>query len=277
MQPVIHIISDALGGSAAVIAEAAASQFDGEVLPIERLPNVVNVNQVNDYLSARLEDQDNTGMIVFYTIADPTLRSEVKDFLAENNIVSVDVLGPAIETIEVATGRTPKNKPGLLHKTDKEYFKRIEAMEFAVDHDDGRGAEQLKNADIVLIGSSRTSKTPLSMYLAMQGYKVANVPLAPGVEPPRQLFEVVRSRIFGLTSEAGLLADIRMRRLGNATHVAGEYADPQYVQNDLDQSRALMRRLGVIVIRTDNRAIEETAQEVLRYYELSHPLIPART
>jgi regulator of PEP synthase PpsR (kinase-PPPase family) len=165
----------------------------------------------------------------------------------------------------------PKNEPGLLHKVDKEYFRRVGAMEFAVYHDDGRAPEELTEADIVLIGSSRTSKTPLSVYLAMHGYKVANVPLAPGVEPPKQLFEVQQGRIYGLMSEANLLAEIRTRRLGNATHVAGQYADPLYIQDDLDQARTLMRKLGVIIIRTDNRAIEETAQEILRYYEMAFP------
>jgi regulator of PEP synthase PpsR (kinase-PPPase family) len=266
----IHIISDALGDSALVIAEAAASQFDVDI-PIKRLPNATRLSQIIDYIETRLAEQDNSSMIVIHTIAGSGLRNEVNAFLSEKNIVAVDALGPAIDTIAKVTGLTPKNESGLIHKTDKEYFKRVGAMEFAVDHDDGRAPEMLPEADIVLIGASRTSKTPLSIFLAMQGYKVANVPLAPGVDPPKQLFALERARIFGLTSKAELLSDIRLRRLGNATHVAGQYADPHYVQEDLDQARALMRKLGVIVIRTDNRAIEETAQEILRYYEMSFP------
>ncbi|GHT78065.1 phosphoenolpyruvate synthase regulatory protein [Actinomycetota bacterium] len=271
MQLVIHIISDALGDSAMVIAEAASSQFNSDDIHIERLPNATQVQQVVSYIDSKLEHRSSSELIVIYTFADADLRSEVREFLTNKQIAFVDALGPAIETIAAVTGLEPKNQPGLLHRTDKEYFRRVGAMEFAVYHDDGRAPEELREADIVLIGASRTSKTPLSVYLALQGYKVANVPLAPEVQPPKQLFEIERARIFGLTSEASLLADIRLRRLGNATHVAGQYADPLYVQDDLDQARTLMRRLGVIVIRTDNRAIEETSQEILRYYEMAFP------
>ncbi|MDR2036042.1 MAG: kinase/pyrophosphorylase, partial [Coriobacteriales bacterium] len=126
-------------------------------------------------------------------------------------------------------------------------------------------------ADIVLIGSSRTSKTPLSIYLATQGYKVANVPLAPGTDPPKELFWVEQSNLFGLTSQPELLARIRLKRLGNAQSVAGNYASIDYVQEDLEESRILMRQLGCIVIRTDNRAIEEAAAEILHFYTTAHP------
>jgi regulator of PEP synthase PpsR (kinase-PPPase family) len=271
MQPTIHIISDSLGDSATAIAEAASSQFGGPGIPIERLPNATQLSQISSYLESKLVDYDASDLIVIHTFANPDLRSEVQTYLDNAQIAGVDALGPAIDTIAAVTGLEPRNQPGLLHRIDKEYFRRVGAMEFAVYHDDGRAPEELKDADIVLIGASRTSKTPLSIYLALSGYKVANVPLAPGVEPPKQLFEIDRARIYGLTSKASLLVDIRMRRLGNATHVAGKYADPLYVQDDLDQARTLMRKLGVIVIHTDNRAIEEAAQEILRYFEMSFP------
>ena len=186
--------------------------------------------------------------------------------LKSRNVAAVDLLGPAIAAIAEATGMRPKGKAGLIRRTDPAYYNRVAAMEFAVDHDDGRNPEELSLAEIVLIGASRTSKTPLAIYLAMQGYRVANVPLAVGTKPPRQLFEIESWRIFGLTSQVELLSEIRTRRLGNAIEVASEYASHQYVQDDLDDARALMRRLGAIVVRTDNRSIEETAQEVLRYY-----------
>jgi regulator of PEP synthase PpsR (kinase-PPPase family) len=190
------------------------------------------------------------------------------------NVAAVDLLGPSIAAIAEATGMRPKGKAGLIRRTDPAYYDRVAAMEFAVDHDDGRNPEELLQADIVLIGASRTSKTPLSIYLAMQGYRVSNIPLALGVEPPKELFQVQRTRIFGLTSQVELLSEIRTQRLGNAIEVAGEYASQQYVQDDLDAARALMRRLGVIVVRTDNRAIEETAREILKYYSQVHGYLP---
>jgi regulator of PEP synthase PpsR (kinase-PPPase family) len=148
-----------------------------------------------------------------------------------------------------------------------EYYRRVEAIEFAVQHDDGRNPQDLLLADIVLIGSSRTSKTPVSIYLATHGYKTANVTLAPGMEPPKELFWVKKHRVFGLTSQPELLANIRHRRLGDVQMgVAGSYASIEYVQEDLKEARQLMQKLGCIVLRTDNRAIEETVVELLHYY-----------
>ena len=128
-----------------------------------------------------------------------------------------------------------------------------------------------QQADIVLIGVSRSSKTPLSIYLSQQGYKVANIPLDPSTEPPKEIYDVDRTRLFGLMTTADVLIDIRQRRLGRAQMIASRYADPEYVYEDLEKARALMRKLGCIIVHTEKRAVEETAQEILRYYERSHP------
>jgi regulator of PEP synthase PpsR (kinase-PPPase family) len=144
-------------------------------------------------------------------------------------------------------------------------------MEYAVEHDDGRNADRLEDAEIVLVGVSRTSKTPLSIYLASKGYRTANIPLAYGINPPPQLFELDRRRVFGLTSKADLLTKIRRRRIGDAIAVAPGYANVMDVHEDIDEARKLMRRIGCLVIRTDGRAIEETAQEVICHLEQSFP------
>jgi regulator of PEP synthase PpsR (kinase-PPPase family) len=267
---VIHVISDSLGDSAATLAMAAASQFSDGTCAIHRLPKATNIEQMAHFIEANMAQADGE-MTILYTIVDPELRAQLNDYVSDKPLAAVDLIGPAIEAIAEATGLKPRGEAGLIRKTDKVYFNRVSAMEFAVDHDDGRNVEQLADADIVLIGVSRSSKTPLSIYLASRGYRVANVPLASGTEPPQQLFEIDRRRIFGLTSSAGLLSEIRYRRLGDAQAVAAAYAEPASVQTDLDEARQLMRRLGCIVVRTDNRAIEETAQEILRYYELTYP------
>jgi regulator of PEP synthase PpsR (kinase-PPPase family) len=261
------------------MAVAAASQFSEGSCVIRRLPKATSLEQMAAFIEAHLADAgeqeaDGQGadeMVLFHTIADAALRAELEDYIKDKPIAAADLIGPAIDTIAEATGRKPKGQPGLIRRTDKEYFDRVGALEFAVDHDDGRNTEQLDKADIVLIGVSRSSKTPLAIYLASHGYRVANVPLAAGTDPPRQLFEIDPRRIFGLTSSAGLLSEIRYRRLGEAREVASAYAEPASVQTDLDEARQLMRRLGCIVVRTDNRAIEETAQEILRYYDLTYP------
>ena len=270
MQPIM-IISDSLGHSAAAIVEAAEAQFGSLNVVTERLPNATTTQQIKRHLLTMQAKYPDESLIVFFTFVNPDLSIQTKELLNEMGIMYVDVLGPVINAIASASGQMPLNQPGLIHKTTTEYFKRIEAMEFAVYHDDGRNTQDLLQADIVLVGSSRTSKTPLSIYLAMQGYKVANVPFAPESEPPKELFKVEKSRIFGLTSQPELLANIRHRRLANAQEVAARYASIEYVYEDLEQARALMLRLGCIVIRTDHRAVEETAAEILSYYLDSHP------
>ena len=268
---VINIISDSIGDTALTIAKAAATQFENLECFIQRLPHVDSIEQIEEYITGLIERGDGREIVVFYTIADQRLAKSLLSFVKDRNIIAVDLIGPAISAIAEASQEAPLEESGLIRRTDKNYFARVEAMEFAVDHDDGRNPEQLKDADIVLIGSSRTSKTPLSIYLALYGYRVANVPLTPGSEPPKELFEIDSKRVFGLMSQAKLLSEIRSQRLGNAIDVAGDYADLLSVQDDLDQSRYIMRRIGCIIVRTDNRAIEETAQEILRYYEAAFP------
>ena len=270
MQPIL-IISDSLGDSAAAIAEAAATQFELDDVVIKRLPNALTIDAIRTFVENAREKYPLEAHVAFFTITNPDLSAQTKKLLDELDIVHVDVLGPAIHAITSVSGQMPLSLPGLIHRTNEEYYRRIEAIEFAVEHDDGRNPQDLTQADIVLIGSSRTTKTPLSIYLATQGYKVANVPLVLGTEPPKELFWVEKNRLYGLTSQPELLASIRQRRLGNAQIVAGDYASIDYVKEDLEEARALMYKLGCIVVRTDNRAIEETAAEVLRYYSTLNP------
>jgi regulator of PEP synthase PpsR (kinase-PPPase family) len=179
----------------------------------------------------------------------------------------VDILGPPVAALTGASGVAPSEEVGAFRKTDRGYFERVEALEFAVKHDDGRNPEGLDEAEIVLIGVSRTSKTPLSMYLGFKGYKVANIPLAPGMEPPKQLFDVDVSKVFGLVSDPELLVSIRRQRIVELGPYARRYADDEAVRSEVAESRDFMRRLGCIVIHTGDRAVEEAAQEIIRYLE----------
>ncbi len=276
--PTVHVISDSLGDTAADVALAAAAQFDNGTVHIERLPKVTSIEQVRRFILQREHTLAPEKILVFHTIANATLREELKDELERRGIPAIDLLGPALDAIARLTGESPHGQAGVLRRTDERYFRRIEAMEFFVAHDDGRNPEELTKADIVLIGVSRTSKTPLSMYLSVQGYKVANIPLAKGVEPPKELFDVEPFRIFGLLSTPQTLSTIRNERLGSleARNVAGSYADPLCIEEELDEARALMRRLGCIVIRTDGRAVEETSQVILGYFQRAEALYESR-
>lgn len=259
----VLVISDALGETAASVALAAAGQFDEGAVAIERLSRVQDARQVKRYLESLAGAAKK--IAAFHTIVQDELRSEVAGLLVEQGIAAVDLLGPAIGTIAALTGLAPKGIPGIIHRTDEHYFKRIACMEYAVEHDDGRGADDLSTADIVLIGVSRTSKTPLSMYLALQGYRVANIPLAPQMEPPQALFEVDPAHVFGLVTTVETIAPIRSQRLGTAQaqSAAGSYADPDAIELEFAYARSLMKRLGCFVVHTDGKAIEESATEII--------------
>lgn len=259
----VLVISDALGETAASVALAAAGQFDEGAVAIERLSRVQDARQVRRYLESLAGAAKK--IAAFHTIVQDELRSEVAGLLVEQGIAAVDLLGPAIDTIAALTGLAPKGIPGIIHQTDERYFQRIACMEYTVEHDDGRGADDLSEADIVLIGVSRTSKTPLSMYLALQGYRVANIPLAPQMEPPQALFEVDPARIFGLVTTVEAIAPIRAQRLGTAQaqSAAGSYADPDAIELEFAYARSLMKRLGCFVVHTDGKAIEESATEII--------------
>ena len=274
--PTIHIISDSIGETAQVVARAAAAQFGVTSPHLEIFSKVKSFEEVRGYLLEHARHHEEVlgddRMLVMYTLVNADIREPLQGFLAEHpNIVAVDVLTAAVAAVSEMSGMEPVGKPGMLRVVDHNYFKRIGALEFTIAHDDGRNPQELHQADIVLLGVSRSSKTPTSIYLSQQGYKVANIPLDPTTEPPAELEQVDRTRLFGLMTTPEVLIGIRQRRLGRASAVASRYADPEYVYRDLEDARALMRKLGCIVIHTENRAVEETAQEILRYYERAHP------
>lgn len=276
--PTIHVVSDSIGATAQTIARAAAACFDCYDPAIEILPRVTSCENMIEELDEHVAFHRKRGtrpFVLFYTLVNPCMRARIETYVQEHDdlIIGVDLMSDALDALAQATGREPAPEPGRLHSVNEHYFHRIEAMEFTISHDDGRNPQDLTEADIVLIGVSRSSKTPLSMYLSQLGYKVANVPLDPQTTPPKELYDVDSQRLFGLIISPEILADIRKRRLGNASNVAASYADLECVYQDLEKARAFMRKLGCIVIRTDNRAIEETAQEILRYYKSAHPQI----
>ena len=285
--PTLYVVSDSVGITAHSLARAAASQFGVTEPTIKVLSNVKAFVEIREFLDeAQVEQARELGMhmhasshdepvtVLFYTLVEGEVYDELQEYLAVHpGIAGVDLMTPAMHAIARASGLAPMREPGELRATDEAYYRRIDAIEFTIAHDDGRNPQDLTKADIVLLGVSRSSKTPTSIYIAQEGYKVANVPLDLYTDPPAQLFGVDPTRLFGLVTTPEVLVGIRRRRLGNALGIAADYADPESIRRDLDEARALMRRLGAIVIRTDNRAVEETAREVLRYYEMAHPRV----
>ena len=258
----IHVLSDSLGETGEMVAVAVAAQFDDDGFRIERLPKVRTPEQLRETVRSHCGEQ----CIFFYTFVDESLREEMRVLVAEG-VNAVDLLGPAVNLLMDVTGFRPTGIAGAIRRTDREYFDRIEAMEFAVRHDDGRNPEGLQEADIVLLGVSRTSKTPLAMYLAFKGWRVANVPLAHGTEPPQEIFELDPHRVFGLITTPDVLVEVRRARLREMGAYVPGYAEREAVECELEEARAVMRKIGCLVVHTDDRAIEEAAQEIIVHVE----------
>ncbi|MDY0088664.1 MAG: pyruvate, water dikinase regulatory protein [Coriobacteriia bacterium] len=259
----VYLLSDSLGETADLVGRAAISQFPRGTFDIIRLAKISSAGSLEEAISGATHD----GSVFLYTLADPALRDRMSMLAREKELLAVDILGPTIAALGRSSGVEPTGEAGAIRRTDRGYVQHIEALEYAVKHDDGRDPEGLADADVVLIGVSRTGKTPVSMYLAFKGYKAANIPLIPEVEPPAQLFDLDSRRIFGLTGDVDFLVSIRNQRLSELGVYARRYAQREAVIEEIESARALMRKLGCIVVRTDNRAIEETAQEIIRYLE----------
>src|SRR5881275_791293 len=258
----LHVVSDATGETAARLVQALEAQFPDQEFVEIRHPRV----ESEDDLQLAVNRMRGRPAVVVYTLVQPELRDTMRTLCRRARLHYCDLLGHPIDAVARVSGRAAQMTPGARPPLDSTYFKRIAAIEFAVKYDDGLG-DGLREADIVLVGVSRTSKTPLSMYLGYLGYKTANVPVVKGIEPPQQLFEIDPLKVVGLTIEAGRLAEIRgqrARRLGGNNH---RYARLVEIYDELEAAEALHRRLGCPAIEISELSIEETAARVIRMIE----------
>ena len=262
----IYVLSDSTGETAERVIRAALSQFYDEDVRVHRLFQVRSQADVQQAMSVAAHDP---GLVV-YTIVDPMLSQVVERVAEEAGLITVDLLSPLIYSLSRYLGATSREKPGLLHRIDTDYHKRIEAVNFTVKHDDGQETRNLHKADLVLVGVSRSSKTPLSMYLAHKGYKVANVPLVFGIPPPEELFEIDPSKIVGLLIEPKRLVEIRTSRLINMRQSPrGNYNDYNQVEEELAACKQLYRKhSGWFVINITNKSVEEAASEIMRRMDI---------
>ena len=206
--------------------------------------------------------------MIVYTLVKPDIREYMKEAALREGIMAHDVIGPLMEQIAMLSGEKPLYKPGLIHRLDEEYFNKVEAIEFAVQYDDGRDPRGIMKADLVLIGVSRTSKTPLSQYLAHKRVKVANVPIVPEVDPPEELYKIAPEKCVGLKISPEKLNDIRRERLkilglnDNAT-----YAKLERIREEIEYFDKTIQRIGCPVIDVTNKAVEETANIIYHLFK----------
>ncbi|MDG4655500.1 kinase/pyrophosphorylase [Ectobacillus antri] len=256
---IVYVVSDSVGETADLVVRAAMGQF--LFTPdIRRVPYVEDMGTLKEVVSIA----KSNGAIICFTLVKPEMRNYLINEAQAEGVQVYDIIGPLIDCIQATTGAIPRFEPGLVRKLDEDYFKKIEAIEFAVKYDDGRDPRGILKADIVLIGVSRTSKTPLSQYLAHKRLKVANVPLVPEIDPPEELYRVPKEKCFGLKIDPDKLNNIRKERLKSLGLSDGaSYANMNRIQSELKHFENVVSKIGCQVIDVSNKAIEETANLIL--------------
>jgi regulator of PEP synthase PpsR (kinase-PPPase family) len=260
----VIVISDATGETAERMVRAATLQFGDVPINVRTFSRVRLESEVEKIIERAAELR----ALVVFTVVNSEERDLLWKLVERHNVEAVDLMGALIGKLAGFLGPMPSGVPGLLHTMSEEYFRRIEAVEFAVKNDDGAEPRNLPKSDLVLVGISRTSKTPLSTYLAQRGLKVANVPLVLGIDPPEELRLVDDNKIFGLVLQPDALARIRQARLKHlGMPPDSSYGTREHIENEMNYARDLFRKHpNWPVIDVTNRAVEETAADILRIY-----------
>jgi regulator of PEP synthase PpsR (kinase-PPPase family) len=257
----VYIISDSLGETGALVTRAAISQFKTDNYEIKRYPYIHDIERLKEILDEAASIENS---IIIYTLVDISLVKYIENYVRGTKLESIDLMSPLVEVLKKKLGAEPSREPGVIRKLDEAYFKRVAAIEFAVKYDDGKDPRGFEKADIVLLGVSRTSKTPLSMYLANKNIKVANLPLVNEVEPPKDIFKIPAKKIIGLTNSPEKLYEIREERLKALGLPSGSsYASLERILDELDYAEKIMKKIGCPVINVANKAIEETSEIIL--------------
>jgi len=266
----LHVISDSTGETAQRIVQALEAQFPDQEFQEIRHPRVESVAD----LQLAVDRMKGRPAVVVYTLVEPALRDAMRTLCRRAKLQYCDLLGHPIEAVAKVSGQAARMRPGARPPLNDAYFRRMSAIEFAVKFDDGVGSG-LSEADIVLVGVSRTSKTPLSIYLGYLGYKAANVPLVKGIDPPPDLFEIDQSKVVGLTIDAQRLSEIRGERIrwmrGDA-----KYASLVEIYEELEYAERIHRKLGCPVIEVSELSIEEISHRIIRVVEQRREAAAAR-
>jgi len=256
----IFVISDSTGDTAEKLLQAVLSQFPVNKPKFIRKSYIRTEEQIEEIVK---EARNKEGMILF-TFVSESLRNIMREEALKTGLLAVDLLGPLLTAMSYFLATTPQSMPGLLHRVDTDYFSRIEAVQYTVKHDDGQETPTIDQADIVLVGPSRTAKTPLSIYLAQFGYKVANIPIVLNLPLPKDLQKVAQNKVVGLVIDPYRLREIREARMLKLKHKIPGYADIPQITKELAYCRELYRqnpRWGVVDVT--GRAVEEVTTDVI--------------
>jgi [pyruvate, water dikinase]-phosphate phosphotransferase / [pyruvate, water dikinase] kinase len=257
----LHLLSDSTGETLEVIAKACLAQFDD----VDAVRHLWPMVRSEGHLDRVLDDIERRPGLVLYTLVNSNIRRELERKCRKRAIHAVSVLDPVVDALSAVLGQEAKARPGRQHALDAAYFARVDAIQFTIAHDDGVGHDNWEEADLVLAGVSRTSKTPTSIYLANRGFKVANIPLVPTAPPPANLFSLRHPLVVGLTANPDRLIQIRRNRLLSLNQAPEtDYVDLEAVNAELAYARRLFADNGWPVIDVTRRSIEETAAAIVK-------------
>ncbi|MEA3462056.1 MAG: pyruvate, water dikinase regulatory protein, partial [Bacteroidota bacterium] len=261
----IYVFSGGKGLPTHSIVQSILVQYPESNIPVKIFPDIRDKESIDK----DIREVWNNGGFIVHSMVDRKMREHLIDRCREFGIIEFDMVGNLFIYLTFLLKQEPMNEPGLFRKMNLEYFDRIEAIEYTIGSDDGLNPKSIHEADIVLTGISRTGKTPTSMYMAMLGWKVANVPLVQGVEPPEDLFLVDPQRVFGLDITTSRLVSHRKKRLSDfGIYDASEYIEPRAIRTELDYANSIFRSGGFTVIKVTNKPIESVANEIIEILSL---------
>lgn len=259
----LHLVSDSTGETVGSVARAVIAQFDGVEAEEFNWTLVRTKTQMDRVITAI----DESPGMVLYTLVDKDLAEHLKKACQKHGQPCIGVLNPVLNELSAYLGEETHAAPGKQHQMDQDYFDRVDAINYTLSHDDSQGHWELDDADIILVGPSRTSKSPTCVYLAYKGYKAANVPFVLGVDLPPSLFTVTEPFIVGLTISPDRLQQIRKERLNSLKQEDTNYVDVEMIHKEIDESRKLFRKYNWPVIDVTRKSVEETAATILQFYQ----------
>jgi hypothetical protein len=256
----VFVVSDSTGETAEKVARAAISQFSIPDVHLKRFLLIDSELKLREIIT---EAADKKALVIFTLVKDG-LRNIMLQESAEKGIVSIDIIGPVLNSIANILNLSPERKPGLIHRVNDEYFKRIDALEYAVKHDDGQRIDEISDADALILGVSRTSKTPLCLFLAQRGFKAANIPIIDSQSIDESVYDIPKGKIFGLVSDPLRISNLRKERLKRmGLPLSQDYVSKESIEKELAHSVAIYSKLNAYVIDITEKSIEEVAADII--------------
>ena len=258
----VFVVSDSTGETAEKVARAAISQFSIPDVHLKRFLLVDSELKLREIIT---EASEKKALIIFTLVKD-NLRNIMLQESNEKGVTSIDIIGPVLNSISYILNLSPERKPGLIHRVNDEYFRRIDALEYAVKHDDGQRIDEVNEADALVLGVSRTSKTPLCLFLAQRGFKAANIPIIDEQGISDVVYKMPKGKIFGLVSDAVRISNLRKERLKRmGLPFSTDYISKESIEKELAHSKDLYAELNAFVIDITDKSIEEAAADIISH------------